>query len=55
VVFAKKHLIEICRADGVPFYQWETFDDVKSVLERLDHLPGPVAPARCPGWTVSAP
>jgi 2-hydroxy-3-keto-5-methylthiopentenyl-1-phosphate phosphatase len=52
VVFAKKHLPEICRADGVPFIAWETFDDVRSSLESLEHLPGAVAPARCPGWTL---
>lgn len=52
VVFAKKHLPEICRADGVPFIVWETFDDVRVSLEMLAELPGPVAPAVCPGWTV---
>src|SRR2546430_505055 len=29
VVFAKKDLPGICRADGVPFIAWETFDDVR--------------------------
>jgi len=52
VVFAKKHLPEICRADGVPFLPWETFDDVRLGLESLRELPGPVAPAVCPGWTI---
>ena len=52
VVFAKKHLPEICRADGVPFIAWETFDDVRDSLETLTELPGPVAPPVCPGWTV---
>jgi 2-hydroxy-3-keto-5-methylthiopentenyl-1-phosphate phosphatase len=52
VVFAKKHLPEICRADGVPFIAWETFDDVRDSLETLSALPGPVAPPVCPGWTV---
>ena len=51
VVFAKKHLVEMCRADGVPYLRWETFDDVRGQLEQLNALPGPVAPARCPGWT----
>ncbi len=51
VVFAKKHLPEICRADGVPFIAWETFDDVRDSLEALAELPGAVAPTRCPGWT----
>jgi 2-hydroxy-3-keto-5-methylthiopentenyl-1-phosphate phosphatase len=52
VVFAKKWLQGICRDDGVPFFEWETFDDVRAVLERLDRLPGPVAPMLCPGWTL---
>jgi 2-hydroxy-3-keto-5-methylthiopentenyl-1-phosphate phosphatase len=51
VVFAKKHLPEICRADGVPFIAWETFDDVRDSLATLTELPGPVAPPVCPGWT----
>ena len=50
-MFAKKHLVEMCRADGVPYLRWETFDDVRGQLEQLNALPGPVAPARCPGWT----
>jgi 2-hydroxy-3-keto-5-methylthiopentenyl-1-phosphate phosphatase len=53
LVFAKKHLIDICRADGVPFLTWDTFDDIRDRLETL--TPGdvgtPVAPERCPGWT----
>lgn len=51
VVFAKKALVEICEADGVPFIPWESFDDVQAALATLDRLPGPVDPARCPGWT----
>jgi 2-hydroxy-3-keto-5-methylthiopentenyl-1-phosphate phosphatase len=50
VVFAKKALVEICRADGVPFIPWEDFDDVRDALATLDRLPGAVDPARCPGW-----
>ena len=52
VVFAKKHLVDICRSDGVAFLPWETFDDVRVGLERLAKVPGPVAPDRCPGWLV---
>ena len=52
VVFAKKDLPGICRADGVPFIAWETFDDVRDSLESLREVPGPVAPSRCPGWTA---
>jgi 2-hydroxy-3-keto-5-methylthiopentenyl-1-phosphate phosphatase len=52
VVFAKKHLVEICRRDGVPFLPWETFDDVRNGIEELTKLPGPVSPAVCPGWTL---
>jgi 2,3-diketo-5-methylthio-1-phosphopentane phosphatase len=52
VVFAKKHLVDICRADGIAFLPWDTFDDVRMSIERLDALPGPVAPDHCPGWDV---
>lgn len=50
VVFAKDHLATLCERDGVPAYPWETFDDVRAVLEELHDLPEPVAPERCPGW-----
>jgi len=51
LVFAKLSLPDYCRADGVPFVEWEDFDDVRAVLEDVSTLPGPVAPVRCPGWT----
>ena len=54
LVFAKKYLVDICRQDGVPFLEWETFDDVRGALETLDQVPGPVDPSRCPGWTEPA-
>lgn len=50
VVFAKDDLVPICERDGVPFVRWETFDDVRAMLETLDALPGAVAPQACPGW-----
>jgi 2-hydroxy-3-keto-5-methylthiopentenyl-1-phosphate phosphatase len=53
VVFAKDRLVGYATDDGVPFLPWTTFDDVRTQLERLDALPGPVDPARCPGWTTS--
>ncbi len=54
VVFAKKHLPAICLADGIPFIEWDTFDDVRAGLEGLDRWDAgdPKAPATCPGWTV---
>jgi len=52
LVFAKDALVEICRTDGVPFVPWNDFDDVRRALEGLSHLPGPVAPSRCPGWRL---
>jgi 2-hydroxy-3-keto-5-methylthiopentenyl-1-phosphate phosphatase len=52
VAFAKDRLVELATADGVPFVPWETFDDVRAHLERTSALPGPVEPARCPGWTL---
>jgi 2-hydroxy-3-keto-5-methylthiopentenyl-1-phosphate phosphatase len=53
VVFAKKHLPAICLADGIPFFEWDTFDDVRAGLEQLSgfDLEVPIAPAVCPGWT----
>jgi 2-hydroxy-3-keto-5-methylthiopentenyl-1-phosphate phosphatase len=53
VVFAKDALVAIARADGVPFFPWTTFDDVRAQLERLHDLPGPVGGDRCPGWTTA--
>jgi 2-hydroxy-3-keto-5-methylthiopentenyl-1-phosphate phosphatase len=52
LVFAKKHLVDICRSDGVPFVAWDTFDDVRTGIERAREVPGPVAPDLCPGWTL---
>jgi 2-hydroxy-3-keto-5-methylthiopentenyl-1-phosphate phosphatase len=50
VVFAKDALVDIARRDGVPFLEWQTFDDVRRQLERLEELPGAVGADRCPGW-----
>jgi 2-hydroxy-3-keto-5-methylthiopentenyl-1-phosphate phosphatase len=50
VVFAKDALVQICEQDAVPFVRWETFDDVRSALETMDEVPGPVGGALCPGW-----
>lgn len=55
VVFAKKQLVDICRADGVLFLSWESFDDVRRGLEQMQELPGAVAPAQCPGWSLPEP
>ena len=52
VVFAKKHLVEICRADGVRFHPWETFDDVRAGLESLRETPRRIGPESCPGWEL---
>jgi 2-hydroxy-3-keto-5-methylthiopentenyl-1-phosphate phosphatase len=52
LVFAKKHLVDICEQDGIAFKGWETFDDVRMGLEEATVLPGPVAPETCPGWTL---
>jgi 2-hydroxy-3-keto-5-methylthiopentenyl-1-phosphate phosphatase len=53
VVFAQDDLVEIATADGVPFLRWDDFDDVRRYLETTDALPGPVEPARCPGWMLA--
>jgi len=52
ITFAKRDLVGHCQADGVPFVPWETFDDVRRVLETIGEPPGPVAPERCPGWAL---
>jgi 2-hydroxy-3-keto-5-methylthiopentenyl-1-phosphate phosphatase len=54
LVFAKKHLVDICMRDGIPFTMWESFDDVRAGLEVAEDLPGPIAPETCPGWTWPA-
>jgi 2,3-diketo-5-methylthio-1-phosphopentane phosphatase len=51
LVFAAKHLVDICRGDGVPFVPWSTFDDVRAGLEERASIPGPADPETCPGWT----
>ncbi len=52
ITFAKLDLVAHCERDGVPYMPWESFDDVRAVLERGHRPPGPVAPIRCPGWTL---
>ncbi len=52
LVFANKHLAEICRQAGVPFVEWRTFDDVRAGLEAATKPPGAMSPAVCPGWTI---
>jgi 2-hydroxy-3-keto-5-methylthiopentenyl-1-phosphate phosphatase len=55
VVFATKHLAEICRSSGIPFAPWETFDDVRRGLERSVGSLGRAVPEVCPGWTEPEP
>jgi 2-hydroxy-3-keto-5-methylthiopentenyl-1-phosphate phosphatase len=50
LVFAKDALVELCRADGVPFVPYEDFDDVRRALQSDAALTAAVAPALCPGW-----
>jgi 2-hydroxy-3-keto-5-methylthiopentenyl-1-phosphate phosphatase len=54
LVFANKHLAEICRQAGVPFVEWRTFDDVRAGLEAAAKPSGAMNPAVCPGWTIPA-
>jgi 2-hydroxy-3-keto-5-methylthiopentenyl-1-phosphate phosphatase len=51
LVFAKKHLVDICMRDAIPFTMWESFDDVRAGIAGTEDPPGPVAPESCPGWT----
>jgi 2-hydroxy-3-keto-5-methylthiopentenyl-1-phosphate phosphatase len=52
LVFAKDALPDYCRADGVPFVEWNDFGDIRGALEATSEAPGPVAPIQCPGWTL---
>jgi 2,3-diketo-5-methylthio-1-phosphopentane phosphatase len=52
LVFAKDVLPTYCRDAGVPFRDWTDFDDVRHSLESGELPPGPLAPARCPGWML---
>jgi 2-hydroxy-3-keto-5-methylthiopentenyl-1-phosphate phosphatase len=52
VTFAKDVLVQRCLEDGVPFLPWNDFDDIREALRSLGEPPGPVAPIRCPGWTL---
>ncbi len=52
LTFAKDVLVEHCQRYGVQFLPYGDFDDVRRALEDATALPGPVAPARCPGWMV---
>jgi 2,3-diketo-5-methylthio-1-phosphopentane phosphatase len=52
VAFAKHELVDIARADGVPFLPWSDFDDVRTALETMEALPGPTGDERCPGWRI---
>jgi 2,3-diketo-5-methylthio-1-phosphopentane phosphatase len=53
VVFAKLALAPICERDGVPFAEYENFEDIIRTLEGLEWVPGAVAPVSCPGWTTA--
>lgn len=53
VTFAKDALVGWCERDRVPFRPWNDFDDVWRSITSAEALPGPVAPARCPGWLPS--
>ena len=52
LVFATKHLAEICREAGVPFVEWRSFDDIRAGLESAANLSGATNTAVCPGWTI---
>jgi 2,3-diketo-5-methylthio-1-phosphopentane phosphatase len=50
IVFAKDSLTKWCEAVGVPFIEWEGFDDVRLALMSPSTVQDPVAPDPCPGW-----
>ncbi len=54
LTFAKRHLVDICLEEGVPYLPWGDFDDVRDGLAAVAAGTGPPGapdPARCPGWT----
>lgn len=55
LVFARDALAALCRREGIPHVEWETFDDIRRVLVADVPPPGPVFPERCPGWTLAVP
>ena len=50
IVFAKDALPAICERDGVPYVRWNSFDDVRRVLQSIETISGPFGPTVCPGW-----
>jgi 2-hydroxy-3-keto-5-methylthiopentenyl-1-phosphate phosphatase len=50
LVFAKGELARICRRDDVPYRSWATFGDVRTQLQLIRRLPGPIRHDDCPGW-----
>ena len=54
VTFAKDELAEHCRRASIPFLAYENFDDVRTSLEGLDVLAGPLGGEPCPGWREPA-
>jgi 2,3-diketo-5-methylthio-1-phosphopentane phosphatase len=52
VTFAKvgEPLGTHCEAEGIPYVPWQTFDEVRSWLERANRTLGPVGGEPCPGW-----
>lgn len=53
VTFAKDSLADHCGRESIPFRRYETFDDVRRVLEELGAPSIPVDGEPCPGWRVS--
>jgi 2-hydroxy-3-keto-5-methylthiopentenyl-1-phosphate phosphatase len=54
VTFAKDELAEHCRRASIPFLAYEDFDDVRTSLEGLALVPGPLGGEPCPGWREPA-
>ncbi len=54
VVFAREPLAGICARAGIPAHDWDTFADVRSVLEAADLTDRRPGPDVCPGWTLES-
>ena len=54
LTFAKHHLAEHCREEGIPFLPYRDFDDVRTALETPADVPGPLDGEPCPGWREPA-
>jgi 2,3-diketo-5-methylthio-1-phosphopentane phosphatase len=54
LTFAKGHLAEHCREEGIPFVRYDDFDDVRTAIQDPAIPLGPLDGEPCPGWREPA-